>query len=87
LIAKPVPPDVMIKLIPSSQDFRTAAWIAGIESGMMVVDAMVQFEEPREEKTPERAGMHLSVDGSCEAVSEIMRMEAVSLDCGDAMVA
>jgi hypothetical protein len=78
---------VRIKLIPSSQDFRTASWIAGMESGMMVVDAMVQFEEPRSVKTEERAGMHLSVDGSAEAVSEIMRMEAVSLDCGDDMVA
>ena len=46
---------------------------------------MFQLEEPRSVNTCERTGMHLSVEGSLEAVSEIMRIAAVSLDCGDAI--
>ena len=60
-----------------------AIWIAEMESGMIDVVEMCQFEEPRSENTCERAGMHLSVAGSLEAVSDIIRIAAVSSDCGD----
>lgn len=83
LTANPVPPDVMIRLIPLSQDLMIASWIAGMESGIIFVVEISQFEEPRSVNTFERAGMHLSVEGSLDAVSEIMRIAAVSLDCGD----
>lgn len=62
-----------------------ASWIAEMESGIIDVVEMFQLEEPRSENTCERAGMHLSVEGSLEAVSEIIRIAAVSLDCGDAI--
>jgi hypothetical protein len=73
----------MIRLIPLSQDLMIASWIAGMESGIIFVVEISQFEEPRSVNTFERAGMHLSVEGSLDAVSEIMRIAAVSLDCGD----
>jgi len=53
---------------------------------MIDVVEMCQLEEPRSENTCERAGMHLSVEGSLEAVSDIIKIAAVSLDCGDDMV-
>jgi hypothetical protein len=53
---------------------------------MMFVVEMSQLDEPRSVNTFERAGMHLSVEGSLDAVSEIMRIAAVSLDCGDDIV-
>ena len=52
----------------------------------MDVVEMSQLEEPRSEKTCERAGMHLSVEGSLEAVSDIIRIAAVSLDGEDDMI-
>lgn len=72
--------------MPSLQTLRMASWIAGIESGMIVVVEMVQLEDPRSVKTCDKAGMHLSVDGSLEAVSEMIRIAAVNLGCGDAIV-
>lgn len=72
--------------MPSLQALRMASWIAGMESGMIVVVEMVQLEDPRSVKTCDRAGMHLSVDGSLEAVSEMIRIAAVNLGCGSAIV-
>jgi len=75
-----------MRFTPSSQALRMASWIAEMESGMIDVVEMCQLEEPRSENTCERAGMHLSVEGSLEAVSDIIKIAAVSLDCGDDMV-
>lgn len=85
LTANPVPPEVMMRLVPASQDSRTAVWMAGMESGIIFVVAMSQLEDPRSANTCERAGIHLSVEGSLEAVSEIIRIAAVSFCCGEAI--
>lgn len=57
-----------------------------MESGIIVVVEMVQLEDPRSVKTCDSAGTHLSVDGSLEAVSEMIRIAAVNLGCEVAIV-
>lgn len=75
-----------MRFTPSAQDWRTAFWILVTSSGMIFVAVISHFEAPREVNTFWRVGMHLSVDGSAEAVSEIIIMEAVSF-CWSAIVA
>lgn len=53
---------------------------------MIFVAVTSHLEAPREVNTFWRVGMHLSVEGSAEAVSEIIIMEAVSF-CWSAIVA
>jgi hypothetical protein len=88
LVAKPVPPLVTIKLIgtgPSVQ-LLIVFWIARALSGTISVSLTSHWSFPRSPKTFLRIGMHLSVDGSSEAVSDTIKIAAFNFEFVVAML-
>jgi hypothetical protein len=88
LVAKPVPPLVTIRLTGSSQSAqrRTFFCIASTSSGTKLVSVTSHWLSPTVPKTSVKIGMHLSVEGSLNAVSETMRIAALSLVLPSLMV-
>jgi hypothetical protein len=84
--ANPVPPVVTIRLTWSSASAHrcTDLWIWVMSSGTMAVTGTSHLSPPSVEKVSVRTWPALSVDGSSEAVSEMMRMAGFSF--GAAMI-
>jgi hypothetical protein len=83
LVANPVPPLLMIKLIGSALSLQLLItfWIASTLSGTISVSATSHWSLPESPKTFLRIGIHLSVEGSWNAVSDTIRMAAFSFGC------
>ena len=81
LTANPVPPLLMIRLTASSPSVHrvTNLWISRMSSGTICVTDTSHWSFPTVSKTSWRIAVHLSEEGSCDAVSETISMAALSL--------
>lgn len=79
LVANPVPPLTTTRLTqfgPSVQS-QMERWISNTLSGTILITAVPQLFDPSAEMTVVSVSPTLSVDGSCEAVSETIKIAAL----------